>query len=80
LSCKAVHNWAEKFSEGSSKVADDADQVQKWLTQQLKDFYAAGFDVLVKRWDKCISVGGGYVEKYMFFFPGLVTCFTLFIL
>jgi hypothetical protein len=27
------------------------------------DFYAAGFDTLVKRWDKCINVGGGYVEK-----------------
>jgi hypothetical protein len=24
LSCKAVHNWAEKFSKGRSKVADDA--------------------------------------------------------
>jgi hypothetical protein len=29
--------------------------------------YAAGFDALVKRWNKCINVGGGYVEKYMFF-------------
>jgi hypothetical protein len=24
LSRKAVHNWVEKFSEGRSKVADDA--------------------------------------------------------
>jgi hypothetical protein len=23
-SCKAVHNWVEKFSQGRSKVADDA--------------------------------------------------------
>jgi hypothetical protein len=38
-------------------------QVRKWLRQQSKDFYAAGFDALVKRWDKCISVSGGYVEK-----------------
>jgi hypothetical protein len=37
--------------------------VRKWLRRQPKDFYAAGFDALVKRWDKCISVGGGYVEK-----------------
>jgi histone-lysine N-methyltransferase SETMAR len=35
----------------------------KWLRQQSKDFYATGFDILVKRWDKCIDVGGGYVEK-----------------
>jgi hypothetical protein len=39
----------------------------KWLRQQLEGFYAAGFDALVKRWDKSINVGGGYVEKYMFF-------------
>jgi hypothetical protein len=38
------------------------DQVRKWLRQQSKDFYAAGFDALVKRWDKCINIGGGYVE------------------
>jgi hypothetical protein len=28
-----------------------------------KNFYAAGFDALVKRWDKFINVCGGYVEK-----------------
>jgi hypothetical protein len=32
--------------------------------QQSKDFYAAGFNALVKRWDKCVDVGGGYVEKF----------------
>jgi hypothetical protein len=39
------------------------EQVQKWLREQSKDFYSAGFDELVKRWDKCTNVGGGYVEK-----------------
>jgi hypothetical protein len=39
-------------------------EVQKWLRQQQsKDFYAAGFNARVKRWDKSVSVGGGYVEK-----------------
>jgi hypothetical protein len=38
-------------------------QMRKWLRQQSKDFYAAGFDALVKSWDKCINVGGGYVVK-----------------
>jgi hypothetical protein len=33
------------------------------LGQQSEDFYAAGFDALVKRCDKCINVAGGYVEK-----------------
>jgi hypothetical protein len=40
-----------------------ADQVRKWLRQQAKDFCAVGFDAQVKRWDKCISVGGGCVEE-----------------
>jgi hypothetical protein len=26
-----------------------------------------GFNALVKQWDKCIDVGGGYVEKEIFF-------------
>jgi hypothetical protein len=42
------------------------DHVQKWVRQQSIDFYAVGFDELVKRWDKCINVGRGYVEKQMF--------------
>jgi hypothetical protein len=29
----------------------------------VKNFYAVGFDALVKRWDKCINVGGRYVAK-----------------
>jgi hypothetical protein len=37
-------------------------QVQKWLRQKSKDFYAVGFETLGKRWDKCIDVGGGYLE------------------
>jgi hypothetical protein len=44
------------------------DQLRKWLRQQSKDLYAAGFDTLIKHWDKCINVAAGYVEKYMFFF------------
>jgi hypothetical protein len=39
------------------------DRLRKWLRQQSKDFRSEGFDALVKRWDKCIGVGGGYVEK-----------------
>jgi hypothetical protein len=60
----------KQFTTGSRNSLKDVrksqmlpDQVRKWLRQQSKDLYAAGFDALVKRWDKCISVGGGYVEK-----------------
>jgi hypothetical protein len=63
LSRIAAHNWVEKFSQGHMKVSDDAMEARKWLRQQSKDFYDAGFDALVKRWDKCIKVGGEYVEK-----------------
>jgi hypothetical protein len=54
------------FHLGHKRFADDEEvemEVQKWLRQQSKDFYAVGFDTLVKRWSKCIDVGGGYVEK-----------------
>jgi hypothetical protein len=44
-------------------VTDDETEVRKWLRQQSKYFFAAGFDALVKLWDKCISVGAGYVKK-----------------
>jgi hypothetical protein len=63
LSGKAVHSWVEKFSEGRSKVADDETKARKWLRQQSKYFHSCGFNALVKRWDKCMNVGGGYVEK-----------------
>jgi hypothetical protein len=50
-------------SRNSLKEEEVETEVPKWLIQQIKDFYAAGFDTLVKRWDKCTDVGGGYVEK-----------------
>jgi hypothetical protein len=62
LSSKAVHNWVEKLSQGRSKFADDARPGAE-VSETVKNSYAAGFDALVKRWDKCNNVGGGYVEK-----------------
>jgi hypothetical protein len=49
----------KRFSLAGKRFADDEVQpeVRKFLGQQSKDFYAAGFDALVKRWDKCINVG-----------------------
>jgi hypothetical protein len=65
----------KRFTSGSGNSLNDVrksqmmpDQVRKWLRQQSKDFYAADFDALVKRRYKCIKVGGGYVEKQVFFF------------
>jgi hypothetical protein len=38
-------------------------EVTAWFRQQPKGFYAAGFQGLVKRWEKCLNVQGDYVEK-----------------
>jgi hypothetical protein len=38
-------------------------EVAAWFRQEPKEFYAAGFQGLLKRWDKCLSVQGNYVEK-----------------
>jgi hypothetical protein len=56
----------KRFISGSKNSLKDADvetEVRKWLRQPSKDFPAAGIDALVMRWDTCIKVGGGYVEK-----------------
>jgi hypothetical protein len=60
---KAVHNWVDKITQGRSKVTHDARPGEEVAETTVKNFNAAGFDALIKRWDKCISVGGGYVEK-----------------
>ncbi|GBL77579.1 hypothetical protein AVEN_150763-1, partial [Araneus ventricosus] len=48
--------------------SDDGDddvqhEVLLWLRQQPKELLAAGIGALIKRWDKCINMGGDYVEK-----------------
>jgi hypothetical protein len=44
LSREAIHNWVEKFSQGRSKVADDARLGAKVAEATVKNFSAAGFD------------------------------------
>ena len=52
--------------EGRASIEDD-DAVERavraWFRQQPKEFYAAGFQGLVKRWDKFLNLYGDYVEK-----------------
>jgi hypothetical protein len=45
LSHKAVHNWVADVLLMMKRL-----KVRKWLRQQSKDLYAAGFDALVKQW------------------------------
>jgi hypothetical protein len=63
LSRKAVHRWVEKRGRLFADDENVETEVRNWLRQQSKDLHAAGFDALVMRWDRCIDVGGGYVEK-----------------
>jgi hypothetical protein len=53
----------QKFSEGRTRIEDEPLVGTAWLRQQPKEFYAAGFQGLVKRWAKCLNVQGDYVEK-----------------
>jgi hypothetical protein len=55
LSHKAFHNWVEKRGKC---FADDEEVKMDIRRGQYKSF-----DALAKRWDKCINVGVGYVEK-----------------
>jgi hypothetical protein len=38
-------------------------KVTAWFRQQHKEFYAAGFQGLVKQWGKCLNVQADYVKK-----------------
>ena len=65
-----IHNWVQKFSEGRTSIEDEhraGRPVQiatpETFRRQPKEFYAAGFQGLVKRWDKCLNLYGDYVEK-----------------
>jgi hypothetical protein len=61
--CFSRKTWWRNSLKDVRKSQAMPDQVRKWLGQQSERFYAAGFDALVKRWDNCIDVGGGYVGK-----------------
>jgi histone-lysine N-methyltransferase SETMAR len=53
-----THLGVKRFT-GEKEVETEE---RKWLRQQSKYVYAAGFDALAKRWAKCINIGA-YVEK-----------------
>jgi hypothetical protein len=48
LSSTEVHNWAKKRGIISADDEEVETEVRKWLRQQTKHFYTAGFDALVK--------------------------------
>jgi hypothetical protein len=54
LSRKEVHNWPTNSLKDVRKSQMMREQVRKCLRQQSKDFHAADFDALLKRWDKAV--------------------------
>jgi hypothetical protein len=49
VSRKAVYNWVEKFSQGRSKVGDDAQSGAEVAETTVKRLLCCGFDALAKR-------------------------------
>jgi hypothetical protein len=58
---KRFTTWWKTFADEEVEI-----ELRKWLIQRSEDLYASSFDAQVKRWVKCINVGGGYVKKYFF--------------
>jgi hypothetical protein len=48
-----IERWLQKVQEA----------VRGWLAKQSPTFFSTGIQKLVSRWDKCLNVHGGYVEK-----------------
>jgi hypothetical protein len=53
----------EKFFQGLPKIAVDARSNAEVVEKIANRLLCCGFEALAKRWDKCINVGGRYVEK-----------------
>jgi hypothetical protein len=51
LSLQEVHNWVKEHGKIFTDDEEVETELRKWLRQQSEDFFAAGFDALVKRWD-----------------------------
>jgi transposase len=63
LSRKAVHNWVEKFSQGRSKVTDDARPGAEVSEKTVKRVLCCGFRRTDKAKGQVYQCWGGYVEK-----------------
>ena len=63
LSRQAIHSWVQKFSERGTSIEEERRVGRITFQQQPQEFYAARFQGLVKRWDKCLNLYGGYAEK-----------------
>jgi hypothetical protein len=78
LSLKAVSNWVEKFSQGHSKVADDARLGFDVAETTVKKLLCFGFQRTGRAMGQ-VYVVGGYIEKKIFFPGSTFACFTFYI-
>ncbi|KAJ4429615.1 hypothetical protein ANN_21801 [Periplaneta americana] len=55
----------KKFLGGQRFDGDDEVKtaVREWFASQAGEFYNEGIERLVRRLDKCLNIGGDYVEK-----------------
>ena len=37
--------------------------VEQWFSMQSEDFYNDGLRKIKKRWEKCVTLDGDYIEK-----------------
>jgi hypothetical protein len=79
LPCTPVHNWVEKRGRHFADDGGVRNGGAEVAETKVKDLCAAGFEALVKRWNKCIYVDGGYVEKYIFSQVLISQVFTFYI-
>ena len=49
----------KRFSDDAALISE----VTSWLEDQNGVFYKNGLQSCIKRWEKCITLGGSYVEK-----------------
>ena len=49
----------KRFKNDESLISE----VKAWLQAQPAEFYRRGLQNCIKRWEKCVSLAGAYVEK-----------------
>jgi len=48
-----------RFQDDDAVIAE----LEQYLNSQMEDFYNNDLWQLVHHWEKCVALGGGYVEK-----------------
>jgi hypothetical protein len=79
LSCKAVHNWVEKFSQGRSKFADGARPGAEVTETRVKRLLCCGFRHTGKAMRQVYQYSSRICREFLFSPVSNTACFTLYI-